>query len=602
MDSRENTNQLFRDISNLDGYTSKLKNIDSNINVLVRDNKDRYYDISEEIIYLSSVHSHSSYKQTDQKYYKHRILDSLNKFNENSKRSSSDIFDFLQDIVECMTEYNDGKEFILHSPRYITMIPFLRFERVCYDKRIKTNIIKEQALKSFINYARGKVLSGDVGFNKDYGYIDGDEIGEICIVTLYHSLKSNLFEYELSKEIMDIVEKYCGEMVGDTWEEGLSYLKNVKHNRFVDLYLEYKKYNMVDSKYTGEERDEFLTRAALDIVTDFGKLDEKIIENTDKDIYIRCLNDSFVEYFSNHYGNITDLPDDSRDIAISLIEAYLIGEANNNTRIQILTLRNIASMHCTILENQRMLELKDRDVEKLKESHKIKLSMLKKDATKAKEQAKFHKEKSDKLVKELKNVDKESFNIMKETIDLLEDEIKELKSALQESEYTKRELNNTIETLHSSIDEITSSRRELEGELIRYRSEVLDSIDDNISIEVSSRDIPVEVLYNSFKNKKILLLGGNKIHTRLKEKHFDNIECLESGNVNFKINSAQKYDLVVIYTKLVSHSIVEKIESQMRNYNVPIIRFNDAGVNSLIHTIFMYLNSGDSVRTGEYRL
>ena len=80
----------------------------------------------------------------------------------------------------------------------------------------------------------------------------------------------------------------------------------------------------------------------------------------------------------------------------------------------------------------------------------------------------------------------------------------------------------------------------------------------------------------------------------------NNIEYIKAGDMNFNV-AGKKYDLVVIYTKLVNHSTTEKLDSQLHNSDIPIIRFNEAGLTSFIHCLFNYIYGGDEKAYGMYK-
>lgn len=590
------SNSYLKDIKTLIkfGNSIKCRGCDT---FAVKNKDGKLVDLADEIKYLSCMYA-ISYTKDSATFYSSLIEDELDRL----RKGELDINEIKRKLPN-FTEFSRKKDNLFaHISQSSGVINLYALLECSWDNVKNREGIITSALCVVYSYIGGLIDKLDPGIteeNKIYEVLEKDEIGKLCTISLIYAIMQNTCDYKFDIDIQLIIQKYCKDMLNGTWEDVINAFES---NRLKDIYLGYKQFFVDDDKYTDKDKDKeaFISDIFDNLLTSYGKLDKKELLGYDFRGFVRGLNDVYNDYGTNK--NLWDLDKKDREITINLIHNTLDADYAYGMRKVLDYVSMALNLAYYDSEKLKLNEQRLKEVEKLKESHKLKIGMLKKELAKAKEQTAFHKDKNNKLVKELKNVDKESFNIMEETIKLLENEIKELKQALNDSDELNHELNTSIESLYDSIEEITSSRYELEHELINYRSTVFDTIEDTSSIAVSSRDIPVEVLYNSFKDKRILLLGGNKIHARLKEKQFNNIDCLDAGNVNFKITSAQKYDLVVIYTKLVSHSIVEKIESQMRNYNVPIIRFNEAGVNSLIHTIFMYLNSGDSIRTGEYRL
>ena len=104
----------------------------------------------------------------------------------------------------------------------------------------------------------------------------------------------------------------------------------------------------------------------------------------------------------------------------------------------------------------------------------------------------------------------------------------------------------------------------------------------------------------SLSSSSILHIGGNKIHSVLSSRGYNNIECVDASNVNINLGQNIKYDVVVIYTKLIGHSTIHRVESEIKSSGVPVIRFNEKGVNMLIYRIFNFVYCGDGKEYGEY--
>lgn len=563
----------------------------------IKNKNGELVDLTEEIKFLSSLYGLYGVKNIST-FQINTLEDEFNRLRED-KITEKEFTSNLPDLYG-FAKSKEGILCRLHNDAAILSY-YALVEKGWENPKNRSNIIIPaiMAASSLVaSYINKKCPSLEVSNSLEIVY-NVDKFDVICAATLIRAIMEGTCDYKCDVDMQRIMTKYAGELLKGSWEDNLKEFIGDAGESILNTYLNYKSYFVISDNINEDAKKNFIDELFSTGLTE-NKFKSYELKRYDFRGTLRSLNDLYHIY--DGIGDIWDLTEDERKVILHLLSAAIV----SNFDYGILRIADTVSLvkNFAVYDNtkKKIKEQNSKDMEKLKASNKLKVNMVKKELSKAKEQIQFHKDKNNRLTKELKNVDKESFNIMEETISLLEDEIKELKDELIIAKEANDEMSLINDSLQDTLEEMANSKDELETELIGYRLDAFDSVDKNEKISSSSRDIPIEALYNSFKDKKILLLGGNKIHARLKEKHFDNIECLDSGSVNFKIHSHQKYDLVVIYTKLVSHSIVEKVESQMRNYGVPIIRFNGAGVTSLIHSLFMYINTGDSEDIGEYKL
>lgn len=594
-----NQREIYADLDTFDTSYKKLSrsNFDKVSPKMIHRGKE--VDITEEIIYLHALRCLKEKRMGNlgwfwyfQEIFKDMNLDKKSALELDSK------------LIGLADEFDASANIILKSPDDILMLNSLKLSYISYKMEYNRKEIYKWAIDVALGYLQSVITHDKFSINELYNYAQEDEICKLCIYSVLAWLCTEGTKVPKDRGLVKTIHKYAGESLDQMLEN-----ENLK---FKEVYLEYKDICIED--YSDEQRDEFWKSKREYILSDLGRLDASKFGTTSfkYDItcdseyilsYNRSVADSFKNCYSKWYPDITDIPDDkSREIIFNLIQRYL-GDIDEVISAETLNMIRQAISYGVLLNDLKLAKEQNvKDLEKVREQNKIKVNKVKKELDQAKEQLAFSKDKVNRLTKELKKTDKEAVIELEAKVSKLEEDNAQLRKKHEKHQLESERLNNKIEQLEKELRQAKRDKDDVDRELRDLNSKTLDNKEDETKFSFQSKEIDSDVLYNAIKHKKILLVGGNKIHARIIERGYDNIELLKSDNVNITMHAGQKYDLVVIYTKLVSHSVVERIESELKNSDIPIIRFNQAGINTLLYTIFMYIYGGYDEAVGKYIL
>lgn len=564
------------------------------------DYKGKKTSIKEEIIYLYALRNHKQFKKNSFDIFL-ELFDKLKVL----KLTKRDVNKLNSEMINHLEEFDSSANILLKSPDDLMLLNHIRLAYLFDKMGYCTSEMMESAVDTALAYLNGLIMKPLYTYGDIYIHCLDDEVARLCSYSVLSWLSDENSKVTKDRNITKLIHKY----VGSSLDEMVS---KDNENRFGELFIKYKA--MCNDEHTDEEREEFWEDKREYILSDFGKLkaEDLLIDNFKNACdyngelvlsYVRTVDDSFKTCFSKYYSSIMEIEDaKSRRIIYNLIQRYL-GDMDELIREEdVYNIRKAIYYAMADSEHAIIREQFNKDLEKSKEQSKLRLNKCKKEIDQLKEQLNFSKDKTNRLMKEIKKLDKDAVIDLENKISELEEINESLKKKQDKHERDKERLTEKIDKLEDTISELRKEKDALDRELRELNSQNLDSEEDESKFNFQSKEIPSNVLYNAIKDKKILLVGGNKIHARIIERGYDNIELLRSGNVNITMHSAQKYDLVVIYTKLVSHSVVERVESELKNSDIPIIRFNQAGINTLLYTIFMYIYGGCDELVGKYNL
>ena len=556
--------------------------------------------IEDEIIYLYGLKLFKEDRFNNYDLF-WNLFEFIKELNLNKREAES----YRHKITEIAEEFDGLSNTILKSPDNIMMLNSIRTAYIIYKLDYAKGAMYNNAVGMALRYLKGLMTYKTSVGSDMYRHCREDEISVLAVYSILGWVLDETSKVPKDRNVIKLITKY----IGNSFEDMVS---SETENRFKDMYLEYK--TMCNDNYTDEQREEYWESKKEYIMSDFGNLDKDEFDITEfssvsdcKDRFpiscIRPTSDSFRTLYSKYYKELGDIEDTkARKIIFNLIQRYL---SDVDEMLCAETMLAIKMCLCYAVLNTDSKSAKaqfTKDLDKIREQNKMKTNKFKKELEQTKEQLAFNKDKTDRLMKELKKLDKDAVLELETKISELEELNAKLKKKEVKHAIETDRLNDKIAKLEEELEVTTREKEAVERELREVNSQKLDNSDDDTKFSFQSKDIPSNVLYNAIKDKRILLVGGNKIHARIIERGYDNIELLRSDNVNITMHAGQKYDLVVIYTKLVSHSVIERVESELKNSDIPIIRFNQAGINTLLFTIFMYIYGGYDTLVGKYSL
>lgn len=503
--------------------------------------------------------------------------------------SREDIYDILNDANNKLANSHFSNELIMGTMPNPELGINTSWHKTCFRLDIRDDLTLCKALGCAIAYLvtleHGQL---DSKFEPLFDFVYNDEFTRITSISLLHWVKNYNNIYHVTKELGNLVNKHFS----NNWHDDVRKLSDADEE-LLELYLEYKTAIYSDD-FTTEKNNEINNKYLRYLKSKGGVLDKKFIDDESGaltyplDRYLSAKYPLYKKVVTN------ELPEDTLRLIYDLAKDNIkaLDWLAINTQFSILNTNFRAAY--TNDSYRRVANIKTKEAEDARNRTKERERSHKKALAKETDKVKFYKEKVGKLTKELGKSNTDNVKVLEQCIDILEQDIAKLNQDLEEKE-------TEILSLDDQLEDMTHQRNEIEAELILVNSKMESQLLDDESEEVSgsSRDISINTLCNALRHKKILLVGGNVIHNRLKDKHLDNIECIKAGDMNFNVAN-KKYDLVVIYTKLVNHSTTEKLDAQLHGSNIPIIRFNEAGLTSFIHCLFNYIYGNDEKACGMY--
>lgn len=176
----------------------------------------------------------------------------------------------------------------------------------------------------------------------------------------------------------------------------------------------------------------------------------------------------------------------------------------------------------------------------------------------------------------------------------LQQEVGELKGKLQEIQDSESKLRQSSDWKDKRIKELTNELEqysEIESDLITLQNEnnaILSEIERIESFEEESDEMSIDEKFEHIKNENILFVGGTGGMLLKLSNMFPNSDCIDISDMGSNFTVPQRFDYIVIYTKVVTHSHCNRIESQVdKNKIIPI---NICNRNLVIDELFKHIN------------
>lgn len=214
------------------------------------------------------------------------------------------------------------------------------------------------------------------------------------------------------------------------------------------------------------------------------------------------------------------------------------------------------------------------------------------------------------LRKDIKTLKNDS-NVLKTANELSEKKLNSIKEA---GVSDIRPYKNKIIELGSKIDDLTVHCDSLQRQnnkkdnYIIQSNDTIKGLQDKLSLAEQSnsglRDrlnntntnnseeiIPLNYIVNAIKSKQIVLVGGDVMHTALRDLGLSNIKVIKADEYINSPKYIQRAKAVVIVTGWVTHSSCNGPKALAEKYGVPIMYFNNVNVNKFCRDLFCFLNS-----------
>ena len=170
---------------------------------------------------------------------------------------------------------------------------------------------------------------------------------------------------------------------------------------------------------------------------------------------------------------------------------------------------------------------------------------------------------------------------LKRTNDILLDRIKDVEDSASAKDRVISKKDGEIKELKDFIDKQKLSITKLEND---YNG--LKQSNSVLSNDKAYNKIPINSFFNAIKNKNIIVVGGNPVHSEISRYGFKNLKLVEAGARTIKIYDKNKVDLIVIMTSFIDHATTESIKNEARKSNISILMFNERNVSKLIYAMF----------------
>ena len=174
----------------------------------------------------------------------------------------------------------------------------------------------------------------------------------------------------------------------------------------------------------------------------------------------------------------------------------------------------------------------------------------------------------------------------KEKIRQKEFEIEELRKRLEELERSSAKRDNTIveleginKNLKETVEYVEASNGELKERV------------DNLVANYNDDSIPIECIVNSIKDYRVIIFGGDMLHSVLKNMGFKNLKLIKANNKAVTTNEVKYADAMVIVTEYLSHATCSVPRNTAESCGTPIMYFNNKSANKLCRDLFSFLNS-----------
>lgn len=176
-------------------------------------------------------------------------------------------------------------------------------------------------------------------------------------------------------------------------------------------------------------------------------------------------------------------------------------------------------------------------------------------------------------------------------------------SEVEKTKHLSNELNSAKNMLHTLDRKVKSQKKEIidyQASLSSSRSEIKALNEKIANLEGAEirqqagsymQNIPMSCFVNAIKDRKVLLLGGDIMYTKINEYGLTNIRFAEAGHKRIYNEDVVGSEIVVVATSFVSHSQCEAVESIAKRNNMDVLYFNNKNVDMLIYKLFEHFNS-----------
>ena len=588
---RNMSKQIDKLVSQLNGIIDSHKAISKYGLAFVDKNKNKISVIDEAMLIMGRVESEDN-KYNSVKFFTD-MFNKVYKFDEKVLASVSSEKALSKKLLRHLKQAGNSllteeKHNFLRLARYVNEYSASTRYAMLYE--LFNNTEAEDAMKTYIAVnaydAVSTILSYDkmykstkqlVGYKNDK-FEDIDNIERVAVIMLEHYLLSNDTELPKPKYVLEMLN----ENITDSWEDDLRAIDGIDKD-FIERYITFKK----NENIPGADKS-FYEYCASRVMTDDDRYDEDGKLNINYGLVIRDANESIKNCFDGH--GVEKLDDIENEKDRFLVKRVMLRYLNDyyanmvEAAVQFSVQCLLKAMDAGFEENKN--KLKTEDLEKQIESYKNKLERVKKENKDIKSELDYQKTKNADFRKKLAKLNHEEVAVKESEMASLKDEIARIRK-----DDTKHKFE--VDRLENKIKQLESENKNLNNKLSKVKApeKKESSTGDSERIQSIKRDIPLDALYNSIKNKRILLVGGDVIHRTLSERGYNSIDVVKADDVNFSVGKNNKYDLIVIFTKLVSHSAIERLNKDCKTSDTKILNYNEQGVNSLIFRIFMSLNS-----------
>lgn len=114
----------------------------------------------------------------------------------------------------------------------------------------------------------------------------------------------------------------------------------------------------------------------------------------------------------------------------------------------------------------------------------------------------------------------------------------------------------------------------------------LKELNSQMSVHRVFNEIPIQCFINTIKTKRIILIGGDMMHEKIRLYGLDNITLCKAGCKDIDTEDVINKDLVVMATAFLDHSTSEIIPKLAKQNNVPLMQFNNKNADMLIYALF----------------
>lgn len=197
------------------------------------------------------------------------------------------------------------------------------------------------------------------------------------------------------------------------------------------------------------------------------------------------------------------------------------------------------------------------------------------------------------LNKQLENRIRKLEQLGVKDIEPYESKIEDQGEEIERLQEVVRELERSNGKKDKEIEEMKEAQRGLREEL-RESKECNDRLKETLlngSDRLYEDEIPTDCLVKSLKDKKIVVFGGDTIHSNIKNLGFKNLKLVEAGDRSTNTSDVINADVLVIITSYVSHASISVPKNTAETHGVPIMYFNNKNVNMLCRELFTFLNS-----------